>query len=95
MTEPSDLHRPAGCSNKVSADGFVITMQTAGEIKEMERVVKKWTDRWGRVTDMIMQRLTDTQSLPQVGSLSLSAGANSILEIIIDQKNHMKLSSKK
>jgi len=70
-------------------------MQTAGEIKEMERVVKKWTDRWGRVTDMIMQRLTDTQSLPQVGSLSLSAGANSILEIIIDQKNHMKLSSKK
>ena len=65
------------------------------EIKEMESVVKKWTDRWGRVTDMIMQRLTDTQSLPQVGSLSLSAGANSILEIIIDQKNHMKLSSKK
>jgi len=61
-------------------------MQTAGEIKEMERVVKKWTDRWGRVTDMIMQRLTDTQSLPQVGSLSLSAGANSILEIIIDPK---------
>ena len=70
-------------------------MQMTDEIKEMESVVKKWTDRWGRVTDMIMQRLTDTQSLPQVGSLSLSAGANSILEIIIDQKNHMKLSSKK
>jgi len=36
-------------------------MQMTDEIKEMESVVKKWTDRWGRVTDMIMQRLTDAQ----------------------------------
>ena len=37
-----------------------IAMQMTDEIKEMESVVK-WTDRWGRVTDMIMQRLTDAQ----------------------------------